>query len=101
MLLLQEKKLLTLKEVNKQPVFSLLLLNHLQTIITVNINHPWLQKYSEYLEHFKNEAVKHRSGEITPPSTDKTAVHSVFKINKIMKYLFLDMQMDPDGLYEL
>ena len=100
MLLLQEKKLLTLKEVNKQPV-SLFFFSYLQTIITVNINHPWLQKYSEYLEHFKNEAVKHRSGEITPPSTDKTAVHSVFKINKIMKYLFLDMQMDPDGLYEL
>lgn len=69
--------------------------------MTVNWTHPWLQKYDDYIEHFKNEAVKNRSGRITPPPSkeeSRTSVTSVYKINKIMKYLFLEMQMDPDGL---
>lgn len=58
-------------------------------------------KYADYIEHFKNEAVKQRSGGVsvsTSTEESKTSVSNVYKINKIMKYLFLAMQVDPEGL---
>ena len=67
----------------------------------MNWKHPWIEKYSEYIEHFKSEAVKQRSN-LDKPIKEETStfVSSFYKINKIMKFLFLEMHVDPDGLYD-
>ena len=70
--------------------------------MTVSWNHPWLTKYADYIEHFKGDAVKLRSGkEEKIESARDMAVSSVFKVNRIMRNLFLAVQMDPDALYTL
>ena len=72
-----------------------------ETILTVNWNHPWIEKYAEYIQHFKNEAVKQRSNLSKPIKEESTtSVLSVYKINKMLKYLFLEMNVNPDGLYD-
>lgn len=63
--------------------------------------HPWIVKYSDYIEHFKNEAVKshsEHSSNTQYKGDPNTSVSSVFKINKILKNLFLEMQADPEQL---
>lgn len=72
--------------------------------MTVNMQHPWLAKYKEYINHFKSDAVKIRSGTKEPVSTEperKTNVSVLYRINKMMKNVFLAMQMDPNAMYSM
>ena len=69
--------------------------------MTVNVQHPWIQKYHNYITHFKADAVKARSAPSTPAETSKTTVTSLYRINKMMKNVFLAMQMNPDDLYSM
>ena len=70
--------------------------------MTVNWNHPWIVKYADYITHFKSEAVSARSGkEELQDENRHISVSAVFKINRIIRNLFLAMQMDPESLYPL
>ena len=72
--------------------------------MTVNMQHPWLSKYKDYINHFRADAVKIRSGTKELASTEperKTNVSVLYRINKIMKNVFLAMQMDPNNLYSM
>jgi hypothetical protein len=53
------------------------------------------------VKHFKAEAVKKRSAtsEKDKVETANTKVAEVFKINQIMKNVFIAMQLDPEALY--
>lgn len=73
--------------------------------MTINCQHPWIQKYHDYIAHFKAEAVKPHSSSssssTTSEQTSRTTVTSLYRINKAMKNIFLAMQMNPDELYSM
>ena len=71
--------------------------------MTVNWNHPWLAKYADYITHFKGDAVNLRSGkkEEKNESARDMAVSAVYKVNRMLKNVFLAVQMDPEALYTL
>ena len=71
--------------------------------MTVNWNHPWIAKYVDYITHFKSEAVSARSEKKEEPQSanQQLSVSSVFKINRMLRNVFLATQMDPEALYSL
>ena len=71
--------------------------------MTVNWNHPWIAKYADYITHFKSEAVSTRSEKKEEPQSAnrQLSVSSVFKINRMLRNVFLATQMDPEALYSL
>ena len=68
------------------------------------MQHPWLAKYKEYINHFKSDAVMIRSGTKEAVSNEPeriTNVSVMYRINKMLKNVFMAMQMDINALYSM